>query len=116
MAVMVLQLGIQGASGMALWPCPDRPQPSHEVHGRLGQGVLQLARIRRLGMGMGVGPIVLHGDASDCAPHACGAAAGNILSLRVFTRSASPSSCTRLAFWLPRLHHLQVQANRSLCK
>lgn len=103
MAVMVLELGIKGASRMALGPC----QPSHQVHGGLGQGVLQLAGVGRLGMGMGVGPVVLHGDAGDCAPHACRAAAWSVLSLRGFSGSPSSPPCPWLAVCLARLYHLQ---------
>lgn len=106
MAVMMLQLGIQGTAGMALGPCPDRPQPGHEVYGGLGQGVLQLTGIRLLGVGVG-SPVVLHGITRGCGFHAIWAAAWGVLPLGILAGAAPPPARSRLPISLPCLQHLQ---------
>ncbi len=84
MAVMMLQLSVEGAARAALARI-DGAEACHEVHGGMvSQLLLELAGVMLLGMGM---PVMLHRDPR----HGMGTAVRAVGALGILARAASSS-------------------------
>ena len=81
MAIMVLQLGVKGAAGVALVALAHGAQAGHEIHRAVDQVVLQLAGIVLLSVRSPVG--MVQGDARHSVADGHGAPIRHLLPKRV---------------------------------